>query len=160
MCYEPDVDVGFARRAESSPYSGSSGRVHGRVTYSDKVVLVAVIEATSSCLWPEDLTTKWHEYAWPGFLRYVVVHRREMKSEAEDRVTVEPLQPFCGQAVDAMVGSEIVDVRARGFRQGRTRKSAEGFYCWRVFRGDEAVECSVLKKMELVTKGTVGGETV
>lgn len=46
-CREPDFDVSFARRTESSLDSASSRRVQGRVIYSEKNFSVAVIELTS-----------------------------------------------------------------------------------------------------------------
>lgn len=39
-CREPNIAVSFAKSAESTSDSGSSGRVHGRVTYREKNVLL------------------------------------------------------------------------------------------------------------------------
>lgn len=72
-CCERDVAVSFARIAESSSYSGSSRRVHDRVTYIEKTVSIAILEVISLSKLQENLITKWNEYARTGLLEYVTV---------------------------------------------------------------------------------------
>lgn len=57
-CHEPGIAVCFARRAKNSLNSGSLRREHGRVTYSEKIVSLAVIKVTSPYTWQEDGTAK------------------------------------------------------------------------------------------------------
>lgn len=52
------------------------------------------------------------------------------------------------------------DVGGRRLRHGRKKKSAEGLYCRRVFRGGEVVQCSVLEELKLAARTTVGSEAL
>lgn len=60
-CRDPDAAVSSVGRAENSLDSGSSRKVHGLVTNSEKVVFIAVMKATSSFTWQEDFATKLNE---------------------------------------------------------------------------------------------------
>lgn len=54
-----------------------------------------------------------------------------------------------------MAASEIEDVRARGSRQGTGGTGLNESYYKIVFRGDEVVEYSELKKVKLTFKETL-----
>lgn len=60
-CCESFNAVSFARKAEKSPESSSSRRVHARVAYSSKHNRVAAIDVASSSTLHAALTTNWYE---------------------------------------------------------------------------------------------------
>lgn len=105
-----------------------------------------MIEVTSSSTWQKALTTKWNEYARAGSSKYVSVHFGRVGNKAEGCVIMEPLEPFRWQTVIEMMGSVRKHMAGRRFRCGKIKKSAEGFYYQRAFRGDEMVECPVFKE--------------
>lgn len=107
--------VSLARKAEKSSDSSSLRRVHGRVTYSKKNVLVPVAELTSPLTLQKDLTTKWNIYARTGLPKYVIVHRERVNNEAEDCVVVGSLEPFRKQTVDEMAEVEWKIWEGEGF---------------------------------------------
>lgn len=83
-----------------------------------------------------------------------------MGSKAEGRVVVKSPEPFRWQAVKKFVETGMEDMGGQRLRQGSTKKSGEGFYYRRKFRGDEVMECLVLKNPVLTAKKTVRWEAV
>lgn len=51
-----------------------------------------------------------------------------------------------------MMAKEIEYFRSGNFLYGMRKESMDGFYCQRVFCGDEVVECSGLKTLEPTAK--------
>lgn len=74
--------------------------------YSEKGVLLALIEVAACLNWQEDSTTRWNEYACMGFLKYVLAHRGRVLYKAEGCVIERPLESCRGHAVDEMKGGK------------------------------------------------------
>lgn len=91
---------------------------------------------------------------------YAIVHSGEVENGAESFVIKESQEIFRGQAMDDMVKRGIEHVGGRRLPQSRTKKSAEGFYYRKLFRGDKVMECSVLSEVELTAKETLTWEAV
>lgn len=111
---------------------------------------MAVINVKSSSAWPEDLNTEWDEHARTGFPKYAIVHSRGMGNEAGGCIIHWSLEPCREQTAEEMVRSGIEDVGRQGFHQSKAKKSGEGFYYRKMFRGDEVMECPVLQAKEMV----------
>lgn len=59
---------------------------------------------------------------------------------------------FPEQTVKKMVASEIESVIDLRFRRGTRKAALEGFYYRKAFRGDNVMECLVLKKLGLTAR--------
>lgn len=75
---ELDIGLRFDRRVGSSLDSDSRGGIGAPDTYSSENVSVAVIEKTSSTTPQENIAAKWKHYATTEYLKYVVVHWKEV----------------------------------------------------------------------------------
>lgn len=65
---------------------------------------------------------------------------------------MESPEPFRGQAVNETVGSGMEHVGGRRLRQGETKRGAEEYYYRSLLRGDEVLECLLLKKLKLTAQ--------
>lgn len=88
------------------------------------------------------------------------MHRKRLGNEADGCVTVGSLEPFSEQAVEDVKADEMEDVGARRICEGTMKTGLEGFYHRKLFRGDEAVQCPVLKNLELTAAETERREKV
>lgn len=62
---------------------------------------------TGITTWQKNATFKLSDYAGAGFSKYVFVHRKGVRNEAEGCVTVGSPEPFLGQAVNEIEASEM-----------------------------------------------------
>lgn len=77
------------------------------------------------------------------------MHRKGVRNEAERCVTVGSLKLIPGQAVDEIMASGMEDAGAGRARPGTGSTGLDRFHYNRVFRGDEVMQCSVLKNRKL-----------
>lgn len=111
-----------------------------------------MIEIERSRKWQEDVTAQWTECARAGFPKYVVVHQKRARNKAGERIIVKSLQPSLGQAVEMLAANGIEDDEAQKFPQARTKTDLNGLYNRCELRENEAMERSVLKKLELTAE--------
>lgn len=77
------------------------------------------------------------------------MHRKETEDGEKEMVILGSARPFDGQDVKELVGcaTEIAEPRECSQRERKT--CPHGLYFTRVFRGDEVIECAVLKELNL-----------
>lgn len=80
---------------------------------------------------------------------YMAGHRKEEGSEAKGCATAEPLQPYSWPTADKSIPSDVGDVKSQRFVQAKRKTGLEKFTYRVVFRGDEVVERSGSKKLEM-----------
>lgn len=151
-CREPDTDMSFAKRAESSSDSGSPGEIGDHVTYSSEVVLILVIEVTSFTTCQDESSAEWHEYARSRIPKYVLVHHTKVREEAEGSANSGSLERFSWHALHESVASRTKNDEVWKFCQGARRTGLERFYYRRVFCGNGLMACSVFEEPEAMAK--------
>lgn len=75
-------------------------------------------------------------------------------------VAVGFLEPLSEQAENDIVGSEMEDVGTRRFRQSTRKSALKKFHQIRLFRGNEVVECAMLRKLDLTARGMLRRKAV
>lgn len=75
------------------------------------------------------------------------MHRKRTGGSEKGKVIVRSAEPFDEQGVKDIVGNARDNAEIRKCRQGGRKTFLDGFYCRRVFLGNEVVDCAPLRDM-------------
>lgn len=110
---------------------------------------MAAVKATIRSTYREETSESWNEFARTATATNIIVHRRGTGESGERKVVLGSAESNLEQDVDDMVGSATNNAEPRKCGQ-RGRNTCLGeFYYRRGFRGNEAVDCAILKKVNL-----------
>lgn len=84
-----------------------------------------------------------------GLLHFITVKSSGSGDSGEGKVVVGLAEPIPEQRAWDMVGSARENNEPRECRLGGRMTCMHEFYCTRAFRGNEAVDCAVLREMNL-----------
>lgn len=82
----------------------------------------------------------------------MAMHQNGMGDKEEKCIIVGWLEPFPGQAADAVVAQGMEGAGFRRFRQGTKQGGPEKFHYRRMLRENEVVHCLAVKKLELMAR--------
>lgn len=96
------------------------------------------------------MNEKWNKYVRARTATNIIVHRKETEGSEEGKVVAGSAEPSHGQRAEDLTGSARENAQRQECRQRRRKTCLQVFYYWRVFRGDEVVNCAVLIEMSVM----------